>query len=197
MPGSHTPTDARHSHHEGGEVERRLQLVSSAEQGLPEQLAGRVDGHLERFAEHMREGLLAASTAIGLEVMGELMEAEVTELAGEKHRHDPDRSAYRHGTEAGSVTLGGRRVPVQRPRMRTVGGEEGAAHEVELDSYRAFADTDLLAEHMVGAMLAGLSTRRYPAGLEPVDEHTAGEAKSTSKSAVSRGVRHRHRRAAR
>jgi hypothetical protein len=28
---------------------------------------------------------------------------------------DPDRTAVRHGHERGSVTLGGRRVPVQRP----------------------------------------------------------------------------------
>ena len=110
-----------------------------------------------------------------------LMDAEVTELAGENHRHDADRSIYRHGTEAGSVALEGRRVPVERPRVRST-----ECGEVELESYRAFADSDLLVEHMVGAMLAGLSTRRYPAGVEPVDEHTAGEAKSTSKSAVSR-----------
>ena len=81
-PGSHTPTDARHSHDEGGEAERHPQLASSAERGLPEQLAGRLDGHLERFAEHMRQGLLAASTAIGLEVMGELMAGVPRLMAG-------------------------------------------------------------------------------------------------------------------
>jgi hypothetical protein len=58
--------------------------VPSGEQGLPERLAGRVDEHVARFAEHMREGLLAASTALGLEVMVELMQAEVSELAGPK-----------------------------------------------------------------------------------------------------------------
>ena len=35
-------------------------------------------------------------------------------------------------------------------------------------------------------MLAGLSTRRYGAGLEPVGEHVEQEATGTSKSAVSR-----------
>jgi hypothetical protein len=61
-----------------------LTLSSTVERGLPERLAGHVDGHLVAFAEHMREGLLAASTAVGLEVMAELMDAEVTEIAGPK-----------------------------------------------------------------------------------------------------------------
>jgi hypothetical protein len=46
------------------------------------------------------------------------MEADVAAVCGPRGRHDPDRSATRHGTEAGSVTLGGRRVPVTRPRVR-------------------------------------------------------------------------------
>jgi hypothetical protein len=49
---------------------------------LPERPAGRVDDRLAAFAEHMRGGLLAASTAVGLEVMAELMDAEVAELVG-------------------------------------------------------------------------------------------------------------------
>jgi putative transposase len=35
-------------------------------------------------------------------------------------------------------------------------------------------------------MLAGLSTRRYPVGLEPVGERVTAAASATSKSAVSR-----------
>jgi hypothetical protein len=84
-----------------------LQLASSAERGLSGLLAEAVDGHIATFAEHVAEGLLAASTAVGLEVMAEMMEAEVTDLAGPKGRHDADRAATRHGSEAGSVTLGG------------------------------------------------------------------------------------------
>ena len=65
MPGSHTPTSACHPQ----EPDRALQLVSSVSHGLPEQLAGAIDGHLATFAEHVKEGLLAASTAVGLKVM--------------------------------------------------------------------------------------------------------------------------------
>jgi len=160
-----------------------LTLVSARVGGLPEQLAGRVDGHLARFAEHMREGLLAASTAVGLEVMAELMAAEVTDLAGAKGRHDAARVAKRHGSDGGAVTLGGRRVPVRRPRVRSVGDDE---HELALESYDTFASTDLLADGIVARMLAGISTRRYPVALEPVGAAVEASATGTSKSAVSR-----------
>jgi putative transposase len=160
-----------------------LRLAGAEALGLPERLAGRLDEHLAAFVAHMRQGLLAASTAVGLEVMDELMAVEVTEVAGPRGKHNPARVAMRHGTQPGTVTLGGRRLGVRRPRVRTTG--EGG-HELELDSYRVFASTDLLAEGIVARMLAGLSTRRYPAGLEPVGDQVDAQASGTSKSAVSR-----------
>jgi putative transposase len=160
-----------------------LRLVPAATMGLPQWLAGRADQHLAAFAAHMTQGLLACSTALGLEVMGELMDVEVVELAGAKGKHDPQRVAMRHGSQPGTVTLGGRRVGVRRPRVRTTGED---AREVPLESYRAFTSTDLLAEGVVARMLAGLSTRRYTAGLEPVGQGVEQAASGTSKSAVSR-----------
>ena len=74
----------------------------------------------------------------------------------------------RHGTEAGSVTLGGRRVPVRRPRVRAVDG----SGELAVPSYELFSDTEILGRMAMERMLAGLSTRRYPVGLEPVGERS-------------------------
>ena len=51
------------------------------------------------------------------------MEAEVDEVVGPKGKRNPDRTAKRHGHERGSMTLGGRRVEVSRPRMRTADDE--------------------------------------------------------------------------
>ncbi len=158
-----------------------LGLVDLSDPGLSGRLAGKVSEQLEVFAVRMREGLLAASVAIGLDVMGELVDAEVTDVAGPKGRNDPNRAVYRHGTEDGKVTLGGRRVPVRRPRVRTVDD-----HEVHLESYDTFASVDLLADHMVASMLAGLSGRRYESALEPVGEAVAETSSGTSQSSVSR-----------
>lgn len=145
-------------------------------------LSERLEGHLALFEQHMREGLLAASTAVGLEVMAELIEGEADGVVGPKGRHLEDRTAYRHGTTEGSVTLGGRQVRVRRPRVRATDG----SGEVPLETYTTFAETDLLADGVVARMLAGLSTRRYTEALEPVGETVEATAKGTSKSAVSR-----------
>jgi len=153
---------------------------------LSERLAGKVDARVATFAREMREGLLAASVAIGLDVMGELIEAEVTQIAGPRGRHDPERVAYRHGSEQGRVTLGGRRVAVRRPRLRSVPDDQGAEHELQLESYDTFAAVDLLADHMVTSLLAGLSGRRYETALEPVGEQRQAAASGTSQSSVSR-----------
>ena len=71
-----------------------------------------------------RDGLLALSVGVGLTVVHQLMEREVEDVVGLKGKHDPDRTAKRHGHEDGSMTLGGRRVPVSRPRVRSVDGKE-------------------------------------------------------------------------
>ena len=66
-----------------------------------------------------REGLLAMSVGVGLRVFAEMMQDELALKVGPKHAKCPDRIASRHGSASGSVVLGGRRVPVERPRART------------------------------------------------------------------------------
>ncbi|HEX3930097.1 MAG TPA: IS256 family transposase [Nocardioides sp.] len=145
---------------------------------VPEQ----VSVAMEEIAEDMREGLLALAVGAGLQVMQQLMEADVTAACGAKGKHNPDRAASRHGTEAGSVTLGGRRVPVTRPRVRATDG----TGEVAVPAYELFNSTELLGKMAMERMLGGLSTRRYPVGLEPVGGAVEEASRSTSKSAVSR-----------
>jgi transposase-like protein len=162
--------------------EKRSRRPRRLVHGLPVELTERLDGHLATFATHLREGLLAASTAVGLEVLDELMAAEVDGLAGPRGRHQSDRTAYRHGSESGTVTLGGRRLRVRRPRVRSADG----AAELPIATYETARASDLLADGIVARMLAGLSSRDYPVGLEPVGEAIEEAAVSTSHAAVSR-----------
>ncbi len=155
----------------------RPRLVSGSTDLAAEDIPEQVTIALRELAGAAKEGLLAFSVGIGLAVLDELFEAEVRRLVGPKGKHDPDRRVYRHGHEPRQVTLGGRRVPVTKPRVRSVDEEE-----IELRTFRTFATRDLLNEAALGRMLAGLSTRRYPAGLEPVGQV---EARATSKSAIS------------
>jgi transposase-like protein len=129
-----------------------------------------------------REGLLALSVRVGLAVLQDTMEWEVDRVVGPKGRHDSDRVAKRHGHTKGEVTLGGRRVPVSRPRIRSADDR----HEVGLDSYREFTSRDPLSEVVAERMLAGVSTRQYRRTQEPVGREIEDECRSTSKSAVSR-----------
>jgi putative transposase len=156
----------------------QIQSVEASASAFPE----RVSVAMAEIAENMQEGLLALAVGAGLQVMQALMDADVTVLAGPKGRHDAARTAVRHGRERGSVTLGGRRVPVTRPRVRGAGG----AGELPIASYELFTSTEILGKMAMEKMLSGLSTRRYPVGLEPVGEQVAEKSSATSKSAVSR-----------
>lgn len=142
-------------------------------------LPAQVQVTLDEVLGAAKEGLLAFSVAVGLQVMQQLLAEEVTASVGPRGKHDPMRQASRHGTEDGQVVLGGRKVAIKRPRARTTNGEE-----VRLETYAAFQDENLLPALALERMIHGLSTRRYEHGLEPVG--TDLPAKGTGKSTVSR-----------
>jgi hypothetical protein len=156
----------------------RIATTGLAELELPEQVTVAV----AELAGAAREGLLALAVGTGLQVLQVMLAADVARLVGPKGRHNPDRSAVRHGTQPGKVTLGGRRIRVDRPRVPSTDG----ARELPLPTWQAFAATELLDQLALERMLAKLSTRRYRHGLEPVGSGVEQTATGTSRSAVSR-----------
>ena len=165
--------------------------VSLAQASMDEVvLPVRVQEALGRLVGSAREGLLALSVGVGLGVLAELLEEEVVEVVGARGKHDLERSAVRHGHESGEVTLGGRRVAVERPRVRSADGRA----EVRLRTYEHFADRDQLSRVVLERMLAGVSTRGYRRTQEPVGLEVERAARSTSRSAVSRSFVERTRR---
>ena len=152
--------------------------VATKELALPP----RVQEALGELVSSAKEGLLALSVGVGLGVLSELLEEEVDEVVGPKGKHNPERSALRHGHESGEVTLGGRRVQAARPRVRSADGEK----ELPLATYQHFADRDPLSRVVLEQMLAGVSTRRFERTREPVGSELEALARSTSRSAVSR-----------
>jgi putative transposase len=158
----------------GAEVGTTVQAPESA-------LTPEIQEALGELVGAAREGLLALSVGVGLGVVHELMELEVTEVVGPKGKWNRDRAAKRHGHEDGSMTLGGRRVRVSRPRMRTADDER----ELPVKTYEYFAERDPLTRAVMDRMLAGVSTRRCAAVGEPVGDEIEKTARTTGKSSVS------------
>jgi len=117
--------------------------------------------------------------AHGFEGVIEMLEADREALCGPKRRWQLERTAYRYGHDDGRLVLGGRTVKVRRPRVRGVNGGE-----IELPTWRQFAERDPLDERALEQILAGVSTRKYGRSLEALPEGL--EAGMTSSSSVSR-----------
>lgn len=128
--------------------------------------------------ELVREALLDTVVVSGLQYVGEVLEEERTELCGVRYGHDPERRASRAGWMASSLTLGGRRVQVERPRVRS---REG--HELTLPSWRAWSARDPLEQRALEQMVLGVSTRRYTRSLEALPQEL--KVRGVGKSVVS------------
>ncbi len=165
-------------------MKKKLPVVTVAardEAGRLAELPAQATVALQDLSAAIKDGFMAFCCAAGLAVVEEIMAAEMTDKAGPKGRHDPERTATRNGSAPGSVVLGGRTVPLRRPRATKAGGGE-----VHLDSYDAFNDRDLLSQLAVERMLAGVATRRHALVAEPIGEELEEVAKGDSRSAVSR-----------
>ena len=125
-----------------------------------------------------RTELLELALRSGLRVFTTMLEEDRTALCGPRYAHEPERPASRAGTTPSEVVLGGRKVTIQRPRVRT------AAGEVALPTFQTMAATDPLDRRVVEQMLVGVATRHYARSLEPLGPAVA--CRGTSKSAVSR-----------
>ena len=115
---------------------------------------------------------------VGLAALREIFEADATAIAGPKGKHLADRTHHRWGTTDTELPFGGRRIQVQRPRVRT------ESREVRLPIVARFQAEDLLPERVLNQILLGVSTRGYGASLEPTPPGV--RSRGTSKSAASR-----------
>lgn len=125
-----------------------------------------------------RENLHRFLVQTGMKVVEAMLQEEQTELCGERYRHRADRKAYRHGSETGLVTLGGQKVRVRKPRVRSVEG-----HEMQLETWEAFDQEDPMTHRVLEQVCVGVPMRKYERSLEsPADLETV----ATKKSSVSR-----------
>jgi transposase-like protein len=115
----------------------------------------------------------------GVAALDAVFREEAVAVAGPKGQHRSDRTHHHWGTTSTEVTLGGRRLQVRRPRVRSRAG-----HEVTLPSVAAVGQRDPLTARVMEQILLGVSTRGYARSLEAGPSGVRSRA--TSRSAVSR-----------
>ena len=121
---------------------------------------------------------LGSGTRLLLEL---LLHAEAEELCGKWHEHDKERQFVRWGTEQGKALIHGAKRPIERPRIRVARNLNGTDGEVQLERYRLMNEKELLDQHLIATILAGVSARKYQSILV-----RGLEAKGVSKSTISR-----------
>lgn len=91
----------------------------------------------------------------GLLVIKALIDEEVEQLAGRRYEHDGDREAMRWGKEEGYVVFGGKKVPIERPRVRSK-----TSKEIPLRRYGMFQN-ERMEDSVTKCVVRGVSTRNY------------------------------------
>ena len=108
--------------------------------------------------------LIRSLVPLGLMHVGELLDEEVTALAGERYaRKDAAVGGRRHGSNPGTVGLAGQRVPIRVPRLRHVAGSE-----IPLRSYEALHGEHAVNDLLLKRVLYGISCRNYEAAAEAI-----------------------------
>lgn len=127
----------------------------------------------------LRDGLRELVVSSGLQVLKALLEEDRQRLCGPARKKQQDRTAYRYGYDSGQLVMGGRKLAMEKPRVRSVNGEE-----VTLPSWEEFQRMDPLDQRVVEQILCGVSTRGYERSLEPLDQDR--KAIGVKRSSVSR-----------
>ena len=148
---------------------------STAAAGVPQSPVGRA---LDEMTASFERFCLAA----GLEVLGEMLEADAAILCGPRHGRGGGRQAQRWGRTVGPIGFYGGKVAVARPRVRERGGKELA-----LPSWERAVGEDWLGRWAMNLMLLGATTRRFGRAVRlPEGDVPAAPGAGVSKSAASR-----------
>jgi transposase-like protein len=128
-----------------GKAENRARLALEAQLPMEELIAG------------VQEDVEAFAAELGLRIIRQVMEAEIERKVG-RWGHQPIR---RHGQQPGYVIFGGRKVKLERPRLRSREDKE-----VGLASYAAFQRHGKMQQAVARQLIRQCSTRDYEGAIE-------------------------------
>ena len=152
---------------------RRDQLAHRVQQAL------QLSFDRQEILDLLQDSLDTFAIEIGRRVAVGLLVDEVEELCGPKHQWGQQgRTATRHGSQPGYVCVGGQKLAIQRPRVRSTQG----GGEVPLSRYGDLQRLDALPQGFLRRMVRGVSTRDYEGVID-----LATEGFGVKRSSVSRG----------
>jgi putative transposase len=131
-------------------------------------------GEIERL---INEELHRSALSVGVAVISELLEFEVAEVCGERRKRSPQRQGHRYGRQSGTIVLGGQKVRIDKPRIRSIDGRR----EVQLALYNRLQQTNVIDKTVMRRLVRGVSCRNYRSVVETI----AGSV-GVSRSSVSR-----------
>ena len=112
---------------------------------------------MQELVSRAREDLEGFATEIGLTIIRQVMEAEIQTKVG-RWGQQPVR---RHGQQPGYVVFGGRKVKLERPRLRSREDKE-----VGLDTYAAFQENGKMQQAVERQLIRQCSTRDYEGAIQ-------------------------------
>jgi len=112
----------------------------------------------------------------GLLMMKAMIDEEVKQVAGARYRHQPERQAHRWGNDEGHVIFAGRKVAMERPRVRSVDGQE-----IPLSRYQAFSHPQRMEQAVSERILRRVSTRDYAGVIDDLCDGYGIEKSSISR----------------
>lgn len=130
--------------------------------------------------EEMQAEVEQLTGQAGLRIISAILENEVTRRVGPSHQPGPESGAVRWGRQPGYVVFGGRKVGIERPRVRTRKGQE-----VELDSYTQLQHDGRRQRAVREGIVAGLTSRNYRRAVQSVVEGYGIEKSSVSREFVA------------
>jgi len=126
-------------------AENRTRLTLEAQLPMDELIAG------------ARQDIEAFAAELGLTIIQRVMEAEI----GQKVGPWGQQKTHRHGHQPGYVIYGGRKVSLERPRLRSREDKE-----VPLASYQAFQKDGKLQQAVARQLSRQCSTRDYEGAID-------------------------------
>lgn len=119
--------------------------------------------------------LIQALIPVGLEKVKDILQDEVTRLAGAPRKHGKINTRW--GSQGGSVYLLDQKIPIDVPRVRN----KELNHEIVLEAYQKLQEPNKLDEQLFLRLLNGLSTHKYKESVQLAPEVFGLSASCASK----------------